>query len=146
MTNRSSDDEFAEIIEEIGISDSDFEYLDHDVEGPDDPDAVDSTMDTTVKIRLNREPYSGIVIRYGRVSVSAPEDEESDEATMNFDYEIIRTDDDPEVHLPDKLTDQFDEFVGRVLHYIILRSFQIGEYKIGRSTDSDRDSEEPPQE
>jgi len=138
-----NDGEFDEIIREIGISDSDFQYLDRDVEGADDPDAVDSTMDTTVKIRLKREPYSGIVIRYGRVSLAPPADEGSDEAIMNFDYEIVRTDDDTDEV---ELTDQFDEFIGRVLHYIILRSFQTGEYKIGRTTDSDRDSEESPQE
>lgn len=139
----SNDAEFDEIINEIGITEADFEYLDRDVEGADDPDAVDSTMDTTVKIRLKRDPYSGIVLRYGRVSLAPPSDKGSDEAVMNFDYEIVRTDDDAEP--TDKINDQFDDFIGRVLHYIILRSFQTGEYKIGRDTDSDSDSEESPQ-
>ena len=133
----SDDQEMEEILDEIGVTESDFQYVDDD-QGEDPPD-------TTAKIRLTREPFSGIIIRYNRVTIN-PESEGRGEATMSFDYQLCNATESEQAEL--EKSDEFNQFIGKVLHYIIVRSFQSGDYKIGSRTDdqsnpdSDDDFEE----
>lgn len=123
----SDDQETQEILEEIGITDSDFQYVD-DEQGEDPPD-------TTAKIRLMSDPYRGTIIRYNRVYIT-PDPDGDGNVTMSFEYTICNALDSEKQQLEE--SSEFQDFIGRVLHYIIVRSFQTGEYKIGSRTDDDQ--------
>jgi len=126
----TDDQELEEIISEIVVTDDDFMYVE-------EAQGDDYNPGATAKIRLKREPFDGTIIRYLEVTVT-PEGNDDGSAKMSFEYEITSSKAGNAKEL--EQSDEFNEFIGKLLHFIIIRSFQTGEYKIG--SDSNDDTEE----
>lgn len=136
--------EIDHILSEIGISDDDYEVLDPENAGDTDPQFSE------IVLRGENE-WKGARIRYGTVSakVSDEVDDGSGDvyATLSFDYQVTNATE--ELALQLEKDEEFNDYVGRVLHHIILTSFDSGDYRIGKPSDSgstghsDNDPEEP---
>jgi hypothetical protein len=124
---------YEEIIEEIGIKDSDFEVVDPAEE-------VDTELEDPIhEIQIKADnSYKGLKIRYGKITIT-PEGDEDGSATMSFDYEVTNVDDDEKSKL--EKDEEFTNFAGRLLHYIVVQSFRTGEYRIG-GNDSDNPNDD----
>ena len=105
------------------------------------PPLEGESPDSMYEILLKKEPWTGVRIRYGSVTVSVDEEAEMNgedvEATLNFDYDVIAG----ESELVEDI-ENLDQYAGQILHHIILTSFETGDYRIGGDNNTDNHSEE----
>lgn len=128
--------EYADIIEELGIKDSDYCIVDPEESVPTDLDSPIHEIEITAD-----NPWKGLRVRYGRVTLT-PSDEanQTGEATLSFDCEVTNVEE--EIASEIDKDEDLGEFLGRMLHHIIIKSFETGDYRIGGqdSDDSNDDS------
>lgn len=125
-------DEFEDILSELGIDEAEYTIVEEAKSSPTDLESPIHEIEL-----LGGSPYAGLKIRYGKVSLTPSGDPDSGEgsATMSFDYEVTNVDEDRAKSLED--SEYFQKYVGKLLHYIIVKSFQTGDYKIGGSDTTD---------
>jgi hypothetical protein len=73
---------------------------------------LESKKDGLQAIKLTKEPYSGIIYSYGKVSFTP--DEENDRLHLHFEYEIHDKNDKEFGSM-----DPFEEYIGDILQEII---------------------------
>lgn len=78
-------------------------------------------------IRLLKGKWKDVVFTYGAVSIK--EDKENDRATLSFNWQL----NDPADHEPEELKneEEFNNYLGALLQYIISDSLNNKEAKIG---------------
>lgn len=122
--------EYADIIEELGIEDSDYRIVDPEDNGLTDLDFPIHEIEITAD-----NPWKGLRVRYGRVTLTpSGEVDQTGEATLSFDYEVINVEE--EIASEIDKDEDLGGFLGRMLHHIIIKSFETGDYRIG-GQDSD---------
>lgn len=124
-------DEFEEILSELGIDDAEYAVVDEANSSPTDLESPIHEIEL-----LGASPYAGLKIRYGKVSLTPSGDPDSEEgsATMSFDYEVTNVEEERAAALEE--SEHFQNYIGELLHYIIVKSFQTGDYRIGGSSDT----------
>ena len=78
---------------------------------------VESRYDGYDAIQLVEEPFTGIVVKYGKVSFNA--DEDNDTLTLNFDYDIIDRAKKEFGNL-----EPFEKYLGELLEQLIAEGIQ----------------------
>ena len=90
---------------------------------------VDHRGSKVYAVELLKIPFCGIMVVYGKVSLTAIEDQ--DQALLSFDYEIIK-------HVPGKWTTaELEDYLGGVLEEILDKQAQQGELVFSGGTDGE---------
>lgn len=69
-------------------------------------------------VRLDDEPFQGIVIEYGKISFDGADPDDADEIVLNFEYEILDDIDN------DYDVSELEQYVGDVLQDILAFEMQ----------------------
>lgn len=110
------------------ITENDYKFVEKDSDGP-----------SYVMLTGDNE-WNGTVFQYGNLKVI--EDQEKDEAQLQFTYNIIES---PLEHDMLNEDEGFKNYIGELLQTIIMEALETGEYRIGPK-DSDDNTEEPNQQ
>ena len=97
----------------------------------DDFSLVENLSEDFYGVKLNGGEYNGVILVYGAVSISMPEEGSLDEvAKLKFNYNIK----DSGKYQPDELEKDtlFNQYIGDVLTYIIVTQLDKQENCIGR--------------
>lgn len=91
---------------------------------------VENISEEFYGVKLRDEQFDGIIVVYGAVSISMPEESGEENAKLSFNYNIK----DPGKYQPDQLqkSPAFNEHLGDVLTHIIVTQLDKQETCIGR--------------
>jgi len=94
-------------------------------------------------VRLKSEPYKDVILVYGQVSVKEEVDESGEPyGKLSFNYSVQDTAEFSNTELVE--SEDFNNYVGDILHHIIADSLESGEAIIGnQDTTTDTYSESP---
>lgn len=110
------------------ITENDYKFVEKDPDGP------------SYVMLTGENEWNGTVFQYGNLKVL--EDQEKDEAHLQFTYNIIDSPLEEDMLNEDE---GFKNYIGELLQHIIMDALEKGEYRIGPEN-SDDDTQEPNQQ
>ena len=102
---------------------------------------VERADDTFYTVQILEDPYKDVKYQYGNVRIKVDEEDYEETARLMFTWQLVEGDD---ALIEDG---EFQEYIGRILQFIIEDNLNSGNYRIGDNDDdsdtTDNDTEEP---
>lgn len=111
------------------VTGKDYEYVD-------DPN-MDESYVSEIRITADNA-WNGVQFRYGRISARVIDD---DQAELSYELTVTNKQEPEATEIEEN--EEFQNYVGDILHHILDKAFNNGDYRIGGNDDTDNYIEEP---